>query len=128
MTSAGSPLPLPAAAAAFAALGSEQRLGVLATLVRAGPAGLSIGALGARSGVQGSTLTHHLKILAQAGLIEQTRHGRTTICVGASYDDVRRLSDYLLAQCCADAPGAQNDYVMKSASAASGVRKEPSHG
>ncbi len=37
--------PLAGAAAAFAALGSEQRLNVLRTLVRAGPDGLSIGAL-----------------------------------------------------------------------------------
>ncbi|MEL7153498.1 MAG: helix-turn-helix domain-containing protein [Pseudomonadota bacterium] len=56
------------AASSFAALGSEQRLGVLRTLVRAGPDGLSIGELGKRSGVTGSTLTHHVKLLAQAGL------------------------------------------------------------
>jgi DNA-binding transcriptional ArsR family regulator len=96
------PLPIEQAASAFAALGSEQRLHVLATLVRAGPEGLSIGALGERSGVRGSTLTHHLKILAQSGLIGQSRQGRTIICVGAAYDRVRGLSDYLLSQCCAD--------------------------
>ncbi len=39
------------AATSFAALGSEQRLGVLKILVRAGPDGLSIGELGKRSGV-----------------------------------------------------------------------------
>jgi len=103
MESHSLPLPIEVAASAFAALGSEQRLQVLTTLVRAGPDGLSIGELGARSGVRGSTLTHHLKILAQAGLIRQSRQGRTIICVGASYDDVRRLSDYLMSQCCADA-------------------------
>lgn len=97
------PLPVEEAASAFAALGSEQRLHVLTTLVRAGPEGLTIGALGERSGVRGSTLTHHLKILAQAGLICQSRQGRSIVCVGASYADVRRLSDYLLSQCCADA-------------------------
>ncbi len=50
-------------ASAFAALGSEQRLLVLRTIVRAGPDGLRIGELGERSGVTGSTLTHHMKIL-----------------------------------------------------------------
>jgi len=75
---------------------------VLTTLVRSGPDGLSIGDLGARSGVRGSTLTHHLKILAGAGLICQSRRGRSIICVGAAYDDVRQLSDYLISQCCAD--------------------------
>ena len=56
-------LRLERAASTFAALGSEQRLTVLRTLVRAGPEGLSIGDLGARTGITGSTLTHHLKLL-----------------------------------------------------------------
>ena len=46
-----SDLSLEVAASTFAALGSEQRLGVLRTLVRAGPDGLSIGDLGQRSGI-----------------------------------------------------------------------------
>ena len=68
------------AASSFAALGSEQRLLVLRTLVRAGSAGLSIGTLGERTGVTGSTLTHHLKLLASAGLVKQEKQGRSTIC------------------------------------------------
>ena len=90
-------------ATAFAALGSEQRLSVLRTLVRAGPDGLTIGELGARTGVSGSTLTHHMKVLLQAGLMAQSRQGRQIICVGAAYDRVKALSDYLLQECCADA-------------------------
>lgn len=90
-------------ASSFAALGSEQRLLVLTTLVRAGPDGLSIGELGARSGVTGSTLTHHLKLLAQAELIQQTRQGRSIICVAAAYETVKALSEFLLSECCADA-------------------------
>lgn len=95
------PPELTRAAAAFAALGSEHRLSVLLTLVRAGPNGLRIGDLGARCGITGATLTHHLKFLAQTGLIEQTRQGRAIVCT-ASYDKVRDLSDFLLRQCCAD--------------------------
>jgi DNA-binding transcriptional ArsR family regulator len=94
--------PVTRAASAFAALGSEQRLSVLLTLVRAGPAGLAIGELGARTGVTGSTLTHHLKFLAQAGMIIQEKRGRSIICA-VDYDQVRELSDFLLAHCCADA-------------------------
>lgn len=90
-------------ASRFAALGSEQRLMVLTTLVRAGPQGLSIGELGKRAGVTGSTLTHHLKLLAQAGLVQQSRQGRSIICVAAAYDTVDALSEFLLSQCCADA-------------------------
>ena len=89
-------------ASTFAALGSEQRLLVLRVLVRAGHDGLSIGELGARSGVTGSTLTHHMKILAQAGLVRQEKRGRSIICAAVSYEEVQALSDFLLSECCAD--------------------------
>lgn len=97
------PPDLTIAAAGFAALGSEQRLTVLLALVRAGPAGLSIGALGEATGVTGSTLTHHMKILAAAELVEQTRQGRSIICAAIAYNRVRSLSHFLLTECCADA-------------------------
>ncbi len=96
------PLSPPVAASQFAALGSEQRLSVLRTLVRAGEEGLTIGSLGERSGVTGSTLTHHMKILAAAGLVTQQKHGRSIICAAADYDVMRALSTYLLSECCAD--------------------------
>lgn len=97
-------LTLACTAAAFAALGSEQRLSVLRVLVRAGPDGLRIGELGARCGVTGSTLTHHVRILAQAGLVTQVRRGRSVICAAVAYAEVRRLSEFLLNECCADSP------------------------
>lgn len=92
-------------ASAFAALGSEQRLCVLRTLVRAGPGGLSIGELGERSGVTGSTLTHHMKILAQAGLVSQEKRGRSIICAAVAYEEVQALSSFLLSECCSDCDG-----------------------
>jgi ArsR family transcriptional regulator len=97
-------------ASAFAALGSEQRLGVLRCLVRAGPEGLSIGTLGTRTGVTGSTLTHHMKVLAQAGLVEQEKQGRSIICVSVAYDRARVLSDFLMTECCVDAPASCKDH------------------
>lgn len=95
-------LDLEVAASTFAALGSEQRLAVLRTLVRAGPEGLRIGELGERSGVTGSTLTHHMKILSQAGLVTQQKQGRSILCAAVAYDELRTLSDFLLRECCAD--------------------------
>lgn len=100
-------LDLTIAAARFAALGSEQRLAVLRTLVRAGPNGLSMGALGERSSVTGSTLTHHLKILSSAGLVVQTRQGRSIICAAIAYDEMQNLSRFLLKECCADSSSAE---------------------
>ena len=102
-------LDLARAASAFAALGSEQRLSVLHTLVRAGAEGLSIGELGKRSGVTGSTLTHHVKLLAQAGLVRQTRKGRSIISSAVAYDEVKSLSEFLLRECCADAAAPSED-------------------
>ncbi|MEP3347370.1 MAG: helix-turn-helix domain-containing protein [Litoreibacter sp.] len=90
------------AASAYAALGSEQRLSLLRRLTRAGDQGMNIGALGAATELSGANLTHHLKILAQAGLIKQTRQGRSTICAVADYATFKRLNDFLLAECCAD--------------------------
>ena len=98
------------AASTFAALGSEQRLAVLRTLVRAGPEGLTIGTLGERSGVTGSTLTHHMKILAQAGLVTQTKQGRSIICAAVAYEQVRALSNFLLKECCADSEHEGHDH------------------
>ena len=75
-------------------------------LVRAGPDGLTTGDLGARVGVTGSTLTHHMKILSAAGLVRQIRDGRRIICMSADYSRMREISDFLLKECCADVDAA----------------------
>lgn len=98
------------AASTFAALGSEQRLSVLRILVRAGDQGIPIGELGTRSGITGSTLTHHVKILAQAGLLQQTKQGRSIICAAVAYDQIKALSQFLLLECCADCTPSSKDH------------------
>ncbi len=90
------------AASAYAALGSEQRLALLRQLTRAGESGTTIGALGQATGLSGANLTHHLKILTQAGLVVQTKQGRSVICAAADYATFKRLNDFLMAECCAD--------------------------
>ena len=100
-------LPLEVASQAFAALGSEARLDVLRTLVRAGPAGLPMGALAERTGTGASTLTHHIRFLAQAGLVTQEKQGRSIICSAVAFDRIKALSEYLLQECCADAPNCK---------------------
>lgn len=98
------PVPLPhltRAATAFAALGSEARLSILRRLVRAGSRGLPIGALGEDVGVTGSVLTHHVKHLVSAGLVEQRRDGRRILC-SVVISEVEALSGFLISECCAD--------------------------
>lgn len=89
-------------AAAFGALAAPVRLAIMRALVRAGDAGLPVGALQDRLGIAASTLSHHLRALATAGIVVQTRQGRTLICT-ADYDRIRGLADFLISECCADA-------------------------
>jgi len=95
------------AAASFQAMGSDARLKVLRALIRAGEAGLSVGEIQARTGIAASTLSHHIRVLAAAGVIEQHREGRSTL-TRAAYDHLRALAAYILAECCNDAPAARH--------------------
>ncbi len=97
----GDGIPRAEAAEAFAALGSDARLAILRALVRAGEAGLPVGALQQRLAIAASTLSHHLRALVQAGVLEQTRDGRTLIC-RARYDRIQGLAAFLVNECCAD--------------------------
>lgn len=90
------------AAQGFAAAGSGPRLEVLLALVRAGPDGLTVGEIQDRLQVPASTLAHHLRYLAGAGLIEQERIGRSVIS-RAQYDHIEDLAGFLLRECCVDA-------------------------
>ncbi|WP_171124377.1 MULTISPECIES: helix-turn-helix transcriptional regulator [unclassified Ruegeria] len=97
------------AAAGFSAMGSEARLKVLKTLVRAGEAGLTVGEIQERTGIAPSTLAHHLRFLAAGGVVQQEKIGRTTIN-RASYDELRNLAQFILSECCVDEEGkAAND-------------------
>jgi DNA-binding transcriptional ArsR family regulator len=61
----------------FAALGDETRLTLLARLSRGGPA--SITRLTAGSGVTRQAVSKHLGVLARAGLVRVSRHGRESL-------------------------------------------------
>ncbi|UWR44451.1 ArsR/SmtB family transcription factor [Phaeobacter inhibens] len=88
-------------AGGFAAMGSEARLAVLRCLVRAGEGGLMVQDIQARTGIAPSTLAHHLKLLASAGLILQRKEGRSTYNT-ADYAQLQRLAEFILSECCAD--------------------------
>ena len=96
------------AAQGFSAIGSEPRLEVLLALVRAGPGGLNVGDIQKRLGIPASTLTHHLRFLAAAGLIEQSKDGRS-IRNHAAFERIEELAAYLLRECCADQSGHPPD-------------------
>lgn len=107
------PLDPEEAAEGFAALGSEQRLSVIQFLVRAGPDGMTVGALKDATGAAASTLSHHIRFLSQTGLIVQEKQGRSIIC-RADFERIQSLASYLTRECCADVSEAhakelQND-------------------
>lgn len=89
------------AAQGFSAMGSESRLEVLQTLVRAGEAGLRVGDIQERTGITASTLAHHLKFLSAANLIVQRKQGRVIMST-ANFDHLSRLASFILENCCSE--------------------------
>jgi ArsR family transcriptional regulator, arsenate/arsenite/antimonite-responsive transcriptional repressor len=63
-------------ASRFTALTHEVRLRILGRLRKAHPDGMVVGEIQQEIGVPASTLSHHLDVLLQEGLIQQRREGR----------------------------------------------------
>jgi DNA-binding transcriptional ArsR family regulator len=110
---------LDTAANLLARIGNPTRLKIVRLLVRAGDDGLPVGQIQKRLGIPGSTLTHHIGHLKNAGVIRQRREQATLICTvdydviralreqatlicTVDYDVIRALVDYLTEECCAD--------------------------
>jgi len=93
------------AIAALAALAHETRLDVFRLLVRAGPDGLSAGAVAEALGIPPATLSFHLKELRNAGLLAARREGRS-IRYAPDFDCMAALVGYLGENCCQGGPCA----------------------
>ena len=87
------------ALSAFAALGQPTRLAVFRLLVKAGPAGLPSGEIGAALDVRQNTMSANLSILLAAGLVKNTRRGRQ-IVYSANMEGMRNLLAFLMEDCC----------------------------
>jgi len=88
----------------FAALSQETRLGIVRTLVMAGPNGMAAGSIAETMGVSPSNVSFHLKELERAGLITQRREARS-IFYSANYDALSGVVKFLMEDCCAGHPG-----------------------
>ena len=88
------------AVASLAALAQESRLRIYRLLVEAGPAGLSVGEIGASLKVAPATLSFHLKELFHASLVATRQEGRF-IYYSANFERMNRLLGYLTENCCA---------------------------
>ena len=89
--------------AALAALGQETRLDVFRLLVKAVQEGVPAGEIADRLGAVQNTVSTHLKVLTQAGLIRPERRGRVVRYV-ADMTGFRDLLAYLMEDCCNGAP------------------------
>jgi DNA-binding transcriptional ArsR family regulator len=91
------------ALSALAALGQETRLDVFRLLVQAAPQGVPAGEIAERLGAYQNTMSSHLKILSQAGLVRTAREGRV-VRYFADMTGFRDLLGYLMEDCCNGRP------------------------
>jgi DNA-binding transcriptional ArsR family regulator len=94
---------LPIAVEALSALGHASRLAVFRLLVKAGAEGVAAGDIAREIGALPNTLSAHLTILGNAGLIQSRRAGRSVI-YSADYERMGDLLGFLVADCCGGRP------------------------
>lgn len=83
----------------LSALGHPVRLQILRYVVQAGERGAAAGDIQSHVDLPASTLSHHLKRLAGAGLLSTHSEG-TYHYYTADYSSLRTLTDYLWEDCC----------------------------
>ena len=86
------------------ALGHPVRLAILRYVVQAGPEGAAAGTIQTHVDLPPSTLSHHLRRLVDAGVVQSRGEG-TFHYYFADYDALRKLTDYLWEDCCKDGGG-----------------------
>ena len=85
--------------AALGGLSHPLRLKVFRALVVCGPAGLTPGVMQEGLGVPGTTLSFHLKEMANAGLVTVERSSRN-IVYRAAFEHFNGVLRYLTENCC----------------------------
>lgn len=87
----------------LAALSQESRLRAFRLLVRSGPDGLAAGEIARSLEVPHNSLSSHLSILVNAGLVNSHRESRSII-YSINFDGVRDLLSFLMKDCCQGSP------------------------
>jgi DNA-binding transcriptional ArsR family regulator len=65
-----------------------------------------VGEVQAHLGIPGSTLSHHLAQLVNAGLVHQDREGRVLRCT-PNYEAMENLLGFMTEECCRGVPAAE---------------------
>ncbi len=87
----------------LSALAHDGRLDLFRRLVRVGPEGIAAGDLARIAGLNVTTASAQVAVLARAGLVTGRRDGRSVIYT-ADYDAIRGLIGFLLEDCCQGRP------------------------
>ena len=87
----------------FGALAQKTRLETFRLLVRRGKAGIAASDIANALGVPQNTLSSHLAILVNAGILESTREGRS-VFYRVDLDGTQALLTFLLKDCCQGNP------------------------
>ena len=95
------------AAKQLEALGNLTRLAIYRSLVQAGPQGNTVGEIKAELDIPGSTLSHHIARLVNAGLLSQQRDSRSLICK-VDNENMDELMEFLVQNCCTE------DWIIQS--------------
>ena len=91
------------ALAGLSALAHEGRLAIFRLLVKAGPDGMAAGDIARKLDTAPNTLSAQLLILANAGLVQARRDGRSII-YAADFDRMSELLQSLTKDCCGGRP------------------------
>lgn len=83
----------------LSALAHESRLAIFRLLVRGGQGGLAAGEIARKLDFLPNTLSANLTVLANAGLVESRRDGRSVI-YSADYERMTGLLGFLMEDCC----------------------------
>lgn len=87
----------------FAALSQETRLKAFRLLVRAEPEGLPAGEIARQLAVPHNTMSAHLSVLSQAGLVVHRRQSRSII-YRAEMQHMQAVIRFLVHDCCSGHP------------------------
>jgi DNA-binding transcriptional ArsR family regulator len=87
------------ATGALGALSQETRLESFRLLVRRGADGMAVGDIATNLGTPHNTMSSHLAILVNAGLVDSRREGRSVI-YSVNFNGVRALLAFLMEDCC----------------------------
>ena len=88
---------------ALGALAQESRLNAFRLLVQSGPDGLAAGEIARQLEIPHNTLSSHLAILSNAGLLSSHRESRSII-YRIDFDGTRDLLSFLMEDCCQGQP------------------------